>query len=367
MALNGVTQCAFTYDSKGRMLTRTPYSAGVAQTPTNFEWDNWDCVREFAPAGTYRYYAPQGELVTFDYTPTAGATSTYCLHSDALGSVRMITDSTGSSVAHYEYDAWGNVLPSSSDISFGFNYRYVGSFGLRWDATLGMYYCRNRFYDPTLQRFISRDSIGLWGEINLYSYPLNPIVEADPMGLQPSFPGIDPAPNTPVPRETRPVIKNVDTIFDFVRSSSPARPKREPDPRVPEDRGDPGSPRTTGIYRVHLVGTCTCDAGWSPVYPSIELVDTYTWIMNPDSHGKLYLSKFPIMSGQGFTLNGLQIQVPGGKPRDVLPSDSKTLDIVGHCLCVRTVCGKEETKPGQFKIRSAWGMKMFYFDEDPWG
>ncbi|MBX3170753.1 MAG: hypothetical protein KF760_25330 [Candidatus Eremiobacteraeota bacterium] len=54
MSLNGVTQVAFTYDSLGRMLTRTPYSAGVAQAPTNFEWDHWDCVREFAPAGTYR-------------------------------------------------------------------------------------------------------------------------------------------------------------------------------------------------------------------------------------------------------------------------------------------------------------------------
>jgi uncharacterized protein RhaS with RHS repeats len=42
---------------------------------------------------------------------------------DALGSVRVITDSTGSVVAHYEYDAWGNLLPSSADLTPSFAYR----------------------------------------------------------------------------------------------------------------------------------------------------------------------------------------------------------------------------------------------------
>jgi RHS repeat-associated protein len=185
MSLNGVTQVAFTYDSIGRMLTRTPYSGGVAGTPTTFEWEGWSVCREFSPAGTYRYYAPQGELITFDYTPTAGATSTYCVHSDANFGIRAITDSTGAIVAHYETDPWGNLLASSSDISFGFNYRFVGAAGVRWDAALGMYYMLNRFYDSQIQKFISRDPVGLIGSANLYAYVDNsPANNVDPAGLQ---------------------------------------------------------------------------------------------------------------------------------------------------------------------------------------
>ena len=47
MALNGVTQVAFSYDSIRRMLTRTPYSGGVAQISTNFEWEGWTLLKLF--------------------------------------------------------------------------------------------------------------------------------------------------------------------------------------------------------------------------------------------------------------------------------------------------------------------------------
>jgi RHS repeat-associated protein len=102
---------------------------------------------------------------------------------DALGSVRAITDSTGIVVAHYEYSAWGELLPSSSDLAVGFNYRFAGSLGVRWDETLGFYYARQRWYDRTLQRFISRD---LLRSANRYAYCNNsPCDLVDPTGLAP--------------------------------------------------------------------------------------------------------------------------------------------------------------------------------------
>lgn len=52
------------------------------------------------------------------------------------------------------------------------------------DADNGPLYMRQRWYDPTLQRFISRDPIGLRGGRNLYSYVgNNPSVFVDPSGL----------------------------------------------------------------------------------------------------------------------------------------------------------------------------------------
>ena len=54
------------------------------------------------------------------------------------------------------------------------------------DADNGPLYMRQRWYDPTLQRFISRDPIGLMGGANLYEYAGgNPSSWNDPYGLDP--------------------------------------------------------------------------------------------------------------------------------------------------------------------------------------
>jgi len=53
------------------------------------------------------------------------------------------------------------------------------------DADNGPLYMRQRWYDPTLQRFISRDPIGLTAGANLYSYCLNsPLNFTDEFGLK---------------------------------------------------------------------------------------------------------------------------------------------------------------------------------------
>ena len=132
------------------MLTRTPYTSGVAGAATTFEWDDWDMIRAVPPAG--------GSPVT----------STYNVVADAIGSIRAITDSTGAVVAHYEYDAWGNLLPSSSPLSIGYCYCSIGAHGVRTDIDLGLYSVRQRWYDAGLQRFISRDPLGVTS--NLYVY-----------------------------------------------------------------------------------------------------------------------------------------------------------------------------------------------------
>lgn len=53
-----------------------------------------------------------------------------------------------------------------------------------YDAEVGLYYVRARYYDPGLGRFISEDPIGLAGGMNAYSYASNaPADMADPFGL----------------------------------------------------------------------------------------------------------------------------------------------------------------------------------------
>jgi RHS repeat-associated protein len=88
-----------------------------------------------------------------------------------------LTDSNGNVVENINYDSFGN---GSSSLT-----RY-GCTGREFDTETGLYYYRNRWYDPSVGRFISEDPIGLSGGINLYAYVENdPHSFTDPSGLTP--------------------------------------------------------------------------------------------------------------------------------------------------------------------------------------
>ena len=54
------------------------------------------------------------------------------------------------------------------------------------NATGGMVYLRNRWYDPATGRFLTQDPLGLGGGANLYAYAGNdPVSFSDPFGLDP--------------------------------------------------------------------------------------------------------------------------------------------------------------------------------------
>ena len=71
------------------------------------------------------------------------------------------------------------------------SYRYTGR---EYDEDIGLYYYRNRWYDPETGRFISEDPIGFaGGDINLYGYVgNNPYGYIDPFGFWRCFPSDPP-------------------------------------------------------------------------------------------------------------------------------------------------------------------------------
>jgi RHS repeat-associated protein len=89
---------------------------------------------------------------------------------DALGSVRMVTDSTGAVVMRLETDVWGGELSVTDNVPGGMPYRFVGALGVRWDPDTKLYYARARWYAPDLQRWISRDPLR---SMNGYRYGRN--------------------------------------------------------------------------------------------------------------------------------------------------------------------------------------------------
>jgi RHS repeat-associated protein len=101
---------------------------------------------------------------------------------DALGSVRYQTDSTGSVTGTATYGAYGDVCSQTGAASpFGFT-------GEQMDST-GLLYLRARFYDPSLGRFLSGDTLDVSGPgstgYNRFIYAQDdPTTFTDPSGHQ---------------------------------------------------------------------------------------------------------------------------------------------------------------------------------------
>jgi RHS repeat-associated protein len=81
---------------------------------------------------------------------TGGVVSYYGY--DAGGSTRQLLSSTGAVTDTYAYDAFGNTVTQTGSTVNEFLYR-----GEQFDAGLGMYYLRARYYVPRTGRFLSAD------------------------------------------------------------------------------------------------------------------------------------------------------------------------------------------------------------------
>jgi RHS repeat-associated protein len=74
---------------------------------------------------------------------------------DGFGSVRQLTNTAGVVTDTYEYDAFGNRVSSTGTTPNNYLYR-----GEQYDADLGLYYLRARYYNSLTGRFLSRDPLG---------------------------------------------------------------------------------------------------------------------------------------------------------------------------------------------------------------
>lgn len=126
-----------------------PTGSAVYDTAT------YDSSDDFGSGGVTQYYVVNGQLraLVRDNAP-------FAVTSDALGSVRLVVDTSGTVVSKFDYDAWGHLLASSfDDLPGSMVYRYVGTYGCRWDADTGLTYMRQRWYDGAVtQRFVAETS-----------------------------------------------------------------------------------------------------------------------------------------------------------------------------------------------------------------
>ncbi|SOT98326.1 RHS repeat-associated core domain-containing protein [Xanthomonas arboricola] len=105
------------------------------------------------------------------------------VHTDGLGSVSAITDADRNIIERREYEPYGASLSAPTD--------GIGYTGHLVDATTGLIYMQQRYYDPILGVFLSVDQIAASTNngtgFNRYNYAANnPYAFTDPDGRAPS-------------------------------------------------------------------------------------------------------------------------------------------------------------------------------------
>ena len=118
----------------------------------------------------YFYYDEHDSLLGFEYNGTP-----YLYIKNIQGDVYGITDTSGTLLVQYKYDAWGQVESITGNQALGqmnpMRYR-----GYYYDEETVLYYLQSRYYDASVRRFINADVFEMIGtndsyiSYNLYAY-----------------------------------------------------------------------------------------------------------------------------------------------------------------------------------------------------
>jgi RHS repeat-associated protein len=172
----GSTQVEYAYNDQGIRVSSK--QNGVETRYLLDEGIVANVWEEYAPNGTVQTsYVYGHDLIT---QTQAGQTSYYLV--DGLGSTRLLTDTQGQVLNAYGYEAFGESTSQSGTASN--KYQYAGE---QFDAALGDYYLRQRFYDTSSGRFGRMDTYSGNSKspatLNKYTYGnSNPISYTDPTG-----------------------------------------------------------------------------------------------------------------------------------------------------------------------------------------
>ena len=178
---DGETTASYKYNADGLRTSKT-----VDGKTINHIWDgNKQIVVDMDDSDWYSaevYVRGTNLLAKFSKQSGNVKTDYRYYTQNAHGDVVNLTDAQGAITKSYKYDAFG--VEQNIDDSDSNAFRYCGEY---YDSELGTIYLRARYYDPTIGRFISRDSVT--GEntdplsLNLYTYcHNNPIIGTDPSG-----------------------------------------------------------------------------------------------------------------------------------------------------------------------------------------
>ena len=171
---NDALVATYYYDPFGRRLWKE-----VDGTRTYFLYSDEGLIGEYDSTGT--------EIKTYGWAPGSqwstdplfqkSAGIYYWYQNDHLGTPQKITRTNGSVAWAAVYDSFGNCQIGTENITN--KLRFGGQY---FDAETGLFYNLNRYYDPTIGRYLRTDPFEQG--LNLYSYCFNnPHSWVDPLGL----------------------------------------------------------------------------------------------------------------------------------------------------------------------------------------
>jgi len=163
-----VSEFHYGYDGEGKRILTTNGSS-----ITNYLYDGMDVVLERNgsddPVISYlrnpHAAGGIGGIISSQQDDTAETYYNY----DGLGSVSNLSDTTGTNIQSYSYDAFGNEQGLSPQEIIPNNHEFL----TKESGLSGFIYFGARYYDPSIGRFITQDPSGMVDGPNVYIYCLN--------------------------------------------------------------------------------------------------------------------------------------------------------------------------------------------------
>lgn len=179
---------------------------------SRFLYDGWNLIAEIGHtnaikkqytwgtdvSGTSQGAGGVGGLLMIEIKEGSGFKQLYPIY-DQSHNIRGLQDSSGSIVARYDYDTFGETFKANGDSSnyngennyaeanpFRYSTKYTDNFSTNYPSkTEGLVYYGLRFYVPETGRFLNRDPIQEAGGINLYGFVgNNPVNGYDLLGME---------------------------------------------------------------------------------------------------------------------------------------------------------------------------------------
>ena len=152
---NNNLSVSYCYDENGLRTKKT-----VNGTDTYFYWDGSDILFEKTNNNIINYYYDVNGVIGLKYN-----NNNYYFIKNVQGDIISIYNSNNQLVAKYEYDSFGNILSikdsndsiiiDNTHVAIVNPYRYRGYY---YDRETGLYYIKNRYYNPLWGRFINSDT-----------------------------------------------------------------------------------------------------------------------------------------------------------------------------------------------------------------
>lgn len=155
---------------------------------TTYYWDDFRLAAELRHDGSVRIYiyADDIALVPFLFVEYEGldAESTsgklYYTFTDQVGVPIRIEDDAGHPCWSAWIDPYG-LAHEDPGSTTEMPLRFPGHY---YDSETGLHYNRFRYFSPELGRYLQSDPAGQEGGINVYAYPVNPLIGVDIDGLR---------------------------------------------------------------------------------------------------------------------------------------------------------------------------------------